>query len=74
MRGNKYSRGQGDGHTRDEGRGKDGGDRKETHMELDQKQKEVRISAQVGCPPTVTVTHPDDCRSTWEHTRTIMFA
>jgi hypothetical protein len=47
--------------------------RKETHMELDQKQKEVRISAQVGCLPTIAATHPDDCRLTWERTITIMF-
>jgi hypothetical protein len=47
--------------------------RKETHMELDQKQKEVWISAQVGFPSTIAVTHPDDCRLTWEHTIAIMF-
>jgi hypothetical protein len=42
-------------------------------MELDQKQKEVWISAQVGCLPTIAVTHPDDYRLTWEHTIAIMF-
>jgi hypothetical protein len=47
--------------------------RKETHMELDQKQKEVWMSAQVGCLPVITVTHPDDCRLTWGHTIAIMF-
>jgi hypothetical protein len=56
--------------TPETGRGRGG--RKEMHMELDQKQKEVRISARVGCPLTVAVTHPDDSRSTCKHTTTIM--